>query len=88
MVPSGVPKGLSKLGPLLFLLMINDVDIGDHGIWKYVDDKTTSEIVPKDKTSNAQNIANNVTSWSFKNGLPIKVTCRTCLVAFFEESPL
>ena len=34
----------------LFLLMISDLNIGDHGIWKYVDDTTTSEIVLKDGT--------------------------------------
>ena len=51
------------LGPWHFILMINDLVIENHGIWKYVDDKTTSQIVPNEAESNAQNIANKVMYW-------------------------
>ena len=41
-VPSGVPQG-TKLGPWLFLLMINDLSIPDiFNMWKYVDDSAVS----------------------------------------------
>jgi hypothetical protein len=66
MVPSGVSQG-TKLRPWHFILMINDLDIENHGIWKYVDDTTTSEIVHKDAASNAQNIGKKVISWSSEN---------------------
>ena len=53
-VPAGVPQG-TKLGPWFFALMINDIDI-DAPLWKYVDDSSILEIVPKHSSSNLQSL--------------------------------
>ena len=44
-VPAGLPQG-TKLGPWLFVLMINNLDTNAQQ-WKYVDDTTVSEVVVK-----------------------------------------
>jgi hypothetical protein len=46
LVPAGVPQE-TKLGPWLFAIMINDLEVADIDLWKYVDDTTISETVLK-----------------------------------------
>ena len=52
-VPAGVPQG-TKLGPWLFILMLDDINISNTELWKYVDDTTIAECVHKKEDSRIQ----------------------------------
>ena len=83
-VPAGVPQG-TKLGPWLFVLMINDLDTNAQQ-WKYVDDTTVSEVVVKGGESHAQAIANRVIEWSRENRVQLNADkCKELRISFAKE---
>ena len=84
-VPSGVPQG-TKLGPWLFLLMINDLKVPNVPIWKYVDDTSIAETVPKGALSNAQAAVTSVENWSRENRMKLHPgKCKELIVDFSKN---
>ena len=86
-VPSGVPQG-TKLGPWLFLTLINDLRVDDACVWKFVDDTTASETIAKTQLSKAQHLADNVAEWSRSNRMQLNSDkCKELRISFAKNQP-
>ena len=66
-----MPQG-TWLGPLVFILLINDLS-SDCGMHTFVDDVTLSEVIKKHDYSNMSAYLNNVVEWSDHNLMNINV---------------
>ena len=55
-VPVGVPQGTKlHVGPWLFVIMVNDLDIFNSELWRYMDDTSMAETISKGGLSTIQN---------------------------------
>ena len=71
-----------------FVLMINDLDVNTPHLWKFFDDITASEVVPKGNTSKAQSIVNQVIELSHINREQLNPdNCKELQISF-SRSPV
>ena len=86
---AGVPQG-TKLGPILFLIMINDLSIPtpETNLWKFVDDVSISECLTKNGGASIQSTLDTVSSWTSMNLMKLNAKKRKELrVCFFKATP-
>ena len=80
--PSAVPQG-TKLGPWLFLLMINYLKPPNAHSWKYVDHTTLAEVVQRNGQSSLQSTVTDIEKWSNKNKLQLNADkCKEMVIDF------
>ena len=85
-IHAGVPKG-TKLGPLLFLVMINDLKLY-FPLYKYVDDCTLYGTVRKPYISEIQKDLNDLNDWTKNNYMQLNVKkTKELQISFLNDSP-
>ena len=66
--------------------MIHDLDINSPYSWKFVDDNTASEVLPKGSVSKAQDIADRVMQYSEENRVQLHPDkCKELRIPFTQN---
>lgn len=69
----------TKLGPWLFIMMINDLHVNDIDSWKYVDDTPMAKIIQQNAPSYIQSAIDNLVQESSTDHFQLSEDkCTTC----------
>lgn len=84
-VSGGVPQG-SVLGPLLFIIMINDLLKEWDERWKYVDDTSLAETIIKNQESTLQSVLDGIEYWCRRNKMSLNPRkCKELFICFWKN---
>jgi len=85
LIRGGVPQG-SWLGPVLFVLIIDDLDVHGTNLIKFMDDTTVTEIYSGD--SHMQDSFNDIQAWSVSNKMQLNANKTKEMVVEFRRKDL
>ena len=81
-------NGGVDLGPILFMIMINDLFVNWEDRWKYVDDSSLLETLTRNQESILQTTLDGINQWCGRNHMSLNPRkCKEILICFWKNNP-